>query len=434
MPDPPATVTPAPESAKGQSYLDQLQLSGQYTRLPGIRFRDEASFDLRDAAADYARLDYEAFLDAYATDALFRAGIIDAASYIIGETLTENLVGGSTLVFGPRYQTPVASEIGIGAPVSAILDLWGEPDFARQNYELIGYKTATFYIAFTGAERVQRIYLSRRYPQGELDDVFPDFLASDNPGNYPFDKHNMAATQLWRASYTYYSPSGLCVWNAPRSTDESFDYYYPAYIYKDYTGQVPEGAGEDTDFFFLDADYPEYKIFMAIAEEKAIQQRLDAGLEPEYYSPDKSVAVLPFDDCAYERSGFLFRRLDGGLPDRFIRFGHFPDKPLWLNSRYVCVNTMLGFGIYDLGSPYPGEDAAFYIDEVFYIQDDSYAGLTVVEPSGQGEALALRGDKITVCVDATQTPLELKDDEQLMLRYQFSADGALLAEYSIVKR
>ena len=389
-----------------------------YKRLPGISFKDEAGFALKGIAADYARMDYALFQKMHDEYMLYREGIIDAASYIVGNTRFENRVGGSTLVFDSRHRSPIAGEIGIGTPISEVLGQFGEPDFTRRQDELIGYKTRTFYIAFTGKETVEKIYLSRRYSSEKQDNILPEFLASDNPGEFPFNKWNMSATHLWRSSMTYYSPGGLSIW-------DNYEDSYPVIIYSDYTGLIPEEENARAEIFMRDTDYPEHKIYAAIDEENAIQSKLADGLEPEYYSPDRSIAILPFTDGTYERSGFLIRYLDGSSPSKFWTFGHYPSKPIWLNERYFCVSAMPGFGIYDL------LDSG---DAMFYIEDDSYGELSVVNPVQQGKTLTIRGESITIHADDKQTPMLLKEKEQLLLQFQFSDDGKLIVKYSVVSR
>ena len=387
-------------------------------RLPVIQFRDEVSFELKNAAADYARMDYATFLKTHDRFSLYKEGVIDAASYIIGDTKFENVAGGSTLVFSSRYSHPITGDIGIGSPISAIRDQFGEPDFTRRQDELFGYKTKTFYIAFTGKETVERIYLSRRYPQEEQGALLPEFYASGNPESFPFDKWNMASTQLWRSSMSYYSPGGLCI-------HDNYEDVYPITIYKDYSGQIPEGVNKSMELEFKDTDYPEYKIYAAIDEEKAIQKKLADGLEPGYYSPDKRIAILPFTDSTYERSGFLFRYLDYASPDQFLTFGHYPSLPLWINERYICVSSMYGFGIYDL-----------FVEarDVFYIEDNSFGELEIVDPAQQSKTLNIRCEEITIHVGDMETSAKLDENEQLLLQFKFSADGALSVEHSIVSR
>ena len=111
-----------------------------------------------------------------------------------------------------------------------------------------------------------------------------------------------------------------------------YDDKYTAVINGDYTGRLPDGADEWINIIYINEDYPEYKIYSAIDIADYIRGQL-AELGPEYFSPDKQIAAVSYMDFTYERSGFLFCYFDGGKPDYFASFGHYPKMPVWLIER-----------------------------------------------------------------------------------------------------
>lgn len=411
----------------------------RYTRLPAPVFADASRFALRGAAAEYARTDYAAFRKNTTVRDLYRDGVIDAASFIIGEHRFENIVGGSVLIFDSRHKEPVAGNIAVGAPVADVVKAFGPPGFAWETRPLIGYKTENFYIAFLGAETVERIYLARRRAQPEHGDVLPALLeGADTYDYFPFAAWNMRSTQLWRGSQTHYRADGLCVWSGEDD--------YPVFVYKDYAGLIPETDADgwtplmDPDarkpgqtggrlrVFLSDEDYPEYKIDLAIDEEEAIQKTLKTEGSR---SPGGLTAAVPFGDCTYERAGYLFRRLDGSEPDNFVTFGHYPAPPIWLNERYAAVETMHGFGIYDLPArPSTEEDA------VFYLEYHDAAGPFARDFDEKKGTLAIRTEGFTLRGKNGHKPteLELREDQQLLLRFSYDREGALRVSHSVVKR
>ena len=189
----------------------------------------------------------------------------------------------------------------------------------------------------------------------------------------------------------------------------------------------------------LDEDYPEYKIYLAIHEEGLLPQILE---KEGSYSPDKRIAAIPFSCGTYERSGYLFRWLDGGGPDDFVTFGHYPDKPLWLNNRYVAVETMMGFGIYDLAA-YPSTEK----DAVFYVEYNDPAGPYISNdcPATHAAMLANREKfdnyrkELTIPTDGggtfimheRSTMREKFDSRWPVLHFQYDKSGKLRVTYSL---
>ncbi len=410
----------------------------RYIRLPAVALVDASRFVLHGAAAEYARVDYATFRKNTGVRELYRDGIIDAASFIIGEHRFENVVGGSVLIFDSRHKEPVVGNIAVGAPMAEVIKQFGPPGFAWKERGLIGYATENFSIAFAGAETIERIYLARRRAQPEHGGVLPALLESADTDAFPLAAWNMRATQLWRGSLTHYRADGLCVWTG---MDECV-----VFIYKDYEGLVPETdsegrvaatdggtwepgfAGGGPRVVFADEAYPEYKIRLAVTEEEAIQEALKTE---GFHSPGQRTAAVPYGDCTYERSGYLFRRLDGSEPDNFVTFGHYPAPPVWLNDRYIAVETMHGFGIYDLPARPSSEN-----DAVFYLEYHDPAGPFARDFDEEKGTLAIPTEGFTVYGKNGKKPeeLELREDEQLQLRFQYDGDGNLSVSHSVVKR
>ena len=436
-----AAPPPAPPaaSAEGQAPAESsLTPQQRYTRLPAPAFAEASRFTLRGAAAEYARVDYATFRKNTSVRELYRDGVIDAATFIIGEHRFENIVGGSVLIFDSRHKEPVVGDIAVGAPVADVVKAFGPPGFAWQERPLIGYKTENFYIAFLGAKTVERIYLSRRRAQPEHGDVLPALLEGADAYDFPFAAWNMRSTQLWRGSLTHYRADGLCVWSGEDD--------HPVFVYKDYEGLVPETDADgwtpvmDPDarqpgqtggrlrVFLSDEDYPEYKIDLAIAEEEAIQKTLETEGR---HSPGGRTAAIPFADCTYERSGHLFRRLDGSEPDNFVTFGHYPAPPIWLNERYAAVETMLGFGIYDLPARPSSEE-----DAVFYLEYHDAAGPFARDFDEKKGTLAIPTEGFTIRGKNghKSEELELREDQQLLLHFSYDREGNLRVSHSVVKR
>ena len=397
--------------------------SGGYTRLPAVEFADASRFVLHGVAAEYVRQDYGTFRDATDVRELYRDGVIDAASFIIREARFGNIVGGSVLIFDSRHTAAVVGNIAPGAPMADVVRQFGPPGFSWEERGLVGYKTEHFYIAFTGSGKVERIYLSRRQPQRERIDILPALLEKDRAmrSAFSFEDWGMRSTQLWRGTLTWYRPDGLCIWSGEED--------YPVYVHTDYEGRIPEAAeGGGVRILLSDSDYPEFKIYLALVEEEEIRKILT---EEGVYSPGKRTAAVPYGNCTYERSGWLFRRLDGSEPDNFVTFGHFPAPPLWLNERYVGVETMHGFGVYDLSArPATNEDA------VFYIEYHDAAGPFVWDFDAEQGTLLIPTEGFTISEKRGEKPVELElgEDEQLLLRFRYDHDGNLAVSYSAVKR
>lgn len=383
---------PTPESAASETFSEPQTPPEElfFTHLPPVPFMEESVFDLQGIAADYVR-DYDTFYDRYQRDELFAQGVIDAASYVVGETRAENLVGDSVLIFTEKYTLPVAGSIGIGDNLEAVVKAFGEPAAFDEAYRLTLYKTATFYLAFAG-DPIETIYVSRRIPTPETETLLQEFFSSE-PLGFPYQSWGMYGTQLWRGSMVYYSPGGLCIWDA---YDDDFNPYYPITIYSDYEGLVPENLGEEEGVFFREVDYPEHKIMRAIAENEVIDHIIASASEPawddlfsaRFFSPDRSIAVLEYSLCTYERSGYLLRYLDGSLADRFLQFGHFPSEQGWIGNRYLLVNSMFGFGIYDVRAA-DGQSSC-----PFYVRSESYSEPWIRESSE--DEIVILGENFTI--------------------------------------
>ena len=326
----------------------------QYAYLKIIPFKDVSLFVLHGVAADYIRQGYETFRLSTDSKKLYADGVIDAASFIIGEERFENIVGGSLLIFDKRHQQTIVGDIHVGEALVKVRDTYGNPDFEWKAYSLIGYKTEHYYIAFRGAKNVERIYIAGRNAQKSMEGIIPTYASSsDNKwNNFPFAVWGLRPIQLWRGSMAYYHPDGLRIWTDPEDTH--------VWVFNDYTGLVPRHLTDKDTISFVEYDYTEHKIFLAIFAEEALQKQFEAEGQ---YSPDGHIAAVAFGNCTYERAGLLFRFLDGSGPDVFITPGHFPDKPIWLNGRYVGMETMHGFGIYDLhANPSTEGDAVFSLE------------------------------------------------------------------------
>ena len=399
-----------------------------YTHLPTPAFQDASRFVLHGVAADYVSKDYPAFREAADIKALYRDGIIDAASYIVRENRFENIVGGSVLVFDQRHTQPVVGDIAVGTPMASVLQQFGDPDFDWKAHNLIGYKTEQFYIGFTGQDKVDHIYLSKRYPQGSSDDVLPALLTSESPNDFPFAAWNLEGRQLWRGSMTYNSRGGLEIQRYESQT---------VYIHKDYRGQVPKSMPKKGPVFFTDVDYPEYKIYAAVYEETYVQKTLAAE---GHTSPDKRMEAIEFGLCTYERAGLLFRRLDGGGPDTFITPGHFPSPPFWLSSRYVGIETMDGFGVYDLEAYPDNYEASEFSGAgkgvVFYVKYHDAGGPFIQPADGEVSSLVIPSEGFTIQPrgGAAKRTLDSSEKQQLQLTFHYDAAGKLGVKYALVPR
>ena len=102
--------------------LEDVNAKTRFSHLQAVPFLEEDRFALRGVAADYV-LDYNSFYDKYECDDLFGDGIADAASFVIGESRAENLVGDSVLIFAGDHATAVAGDIGIGTSTLTIQEL-----------------------------------------------------------------------------------------------------------------------------------------------------------------------------------------------------------------------------------------------------------------------------------------------------------------------
>lgn len=366
---------------KGLTEQGTVTIHGrQYVHLKTIPFQDASVFILHGVAADYIQQEYETFRSGVDSKTLYADGVIDAASFIIGEERFENIFGGSLLIFDKRHQQTVVGDIRVGDALTRIRDAYGRPDFELKGSNLIGYKTEHCYVAFRGATNVERIYVARRNAQNNKEGILPAYLSSgDDKWNFPFEAWGLRGKHLWRGSMTYYHADGLRIWVDPDPECA------PVYVFNDYAGLVPKQLTDKDTIFFVAYDYPEHKIYLAVYKEEALQKQFETE---GYYSPDRRIAAVTFGNCTYERAGVLFRFLDGSGPDLFIAPGHFPDKPVWLNRRYVGIETMHGFGIYDLQAhPATGESAVFYIEYhdaagPFIKYFDQESGTLVIDTDG----------------------------------------------------
>lgn len=400
---------------------DSLEAADLY--LPPVSFQDEKKFMLQGIAADYIE-DYDLFYDKYKRDDLFSHGIIDAASYLIGESRFENLAGDSVLFF-TQAQDIVADELGIGSSLASVIDVLGEPCARYEEYNLVMYKTSKFYIAFAG-DTVNTIYLSRQAQNPLTQNLLPEFLSSEKKSNFSFADYGMYGAQIWRGTVSYYSPDGICI---HEGFDDNFDLFYPMTIYRDYQGLVPEGLSESDGVFFRDIDYPEHKILQAITENDIIESLIVSKAEHEsgneffssvFFSPDKKIAMLEFSNCTYERSGFLLRYLDGSLADRFIQVGHFPTYHGMIDSRYLLINSMFGFGVYDVETPYHA---------LFYLRDDTYVGPYIVKEDDK--SAVIMGESFTIIQpDKEDVAVSLEDNQELLLSFEHKNDS-LTVSYEV---
>ncbi|MCL2789009.1 MAG: hypothetical protein FWD79_00025 [Desulfobulbus sp.] len=366
-------------------------------------------------AADYIRQDYETFRKSANGKKLYADGVIDAANFIIGEERFANRVGGSLLIFDSRHRQPVVGDISVGNPLEKVFAAYGRPDFALQDRNLIGYKTARYYLAFRGTKSVERIYVAKRNVQKRRDGILPAYL--DDGGDkwnfprevFPFAAWGLRHTQLWRGSMTYCHPDGLYIWIDADPKENQ------VYIFNDYTGLAPKQPAAKDNIHFVGYDYPENKMYLAVHEEEALQKQFaDEGS----HSPDKRMAAVVFGNCTYERAGLLFRYLDGNGPDTFITPGHFPDKPIWLSGRYVGIETMLGFGIYDLQAN-PATEA----DAVFYMQYLDPAGPFIKYFDQENETLVFGTNGVTIRKKSGDETIEIPEDEHLLLHLRYDKQG-----------
>jgi|GEM_PF-1904723 len=442
-----STFTSYASEAADASVTSEVPVEIEYTYLPPVSFMRESVFELQGIANEYATLNYSDFCAQYSQEDLFYMGITDSTSFVINDFRLGNTTGGSTLIFTEKYNSPVVGTVAIGTPLSSVYATYGAPGFAYTaeelfgedhlmpyGFTLFGYKTEHFYIAFAGTGVVERIYLSRRYPQTEQDDVLPVVLSLEHNDNYLDPEKwglNLQTTQLWRATVTHFSPSGLSFYDGfiPIDIDNNISCRYYIDIYSDYTGRIPSSPSDDDDFrlYFVGVDFPQFKIQVAAIIEYQIQNYSSQWPQDFITSPDGSYVLLPFTYCTGERSGYIVYYLDGNHPYTFMQFGHYPyNHPFtsWLaDSRYLYVTSMESFSIYDMQ-----DTSSLYPEPILYL--DAFDPLHSIGVSPDGlttfmriELLGYRG--ITLYLPDIAGPVQLPEHQYLYLIITENEDGSI---------
>ena len=416
--------TPAPVLQPEATTID----GRSYGRLTPVVYQDASLFVLHGVAAEYVEQSYATFRSRTDFDELYADGIVDAVSFIIGDERFENIVGGSVLVVGKPYPKAVVGTIGLGAPLKSVHDAYGPPGFENKDFLLSGYKTEWFYIAFQGAETVERIYIAKRNAYSDKEGLLPEFFRTAGKTSFAYAAWGMKGTQLGRGSQTYYHPGGLCLWDGPNA-----DYFVR--VFTDFTGLVPRWTVDAETFAFSEFDYPEYKIFLAASKETELREQFEKFAS---VSPDGAIAAIEFGTCTYERSGWLFRFRDGRGPDVFIRAGHYPAEPVWLEHGHVGIDTMHGFGVYDLAA-YPASPNGFSMagllaypepetSAVFYAKYEDVGGPYNNAFDRERQTLRIPENGFTLYWQGEEMETAQSEAAPLLLHFHYDSDGKLGVE------
>ena|GEM_PF-3165561 len=403
-----------------------------YIYLPAVDFMDENQFAFSGPMADYVSMTYSEFCEIHELEELYAQGIVDASTFIYNDYQFDNLVGGSTLVIDGRWEESVVGELGIGTAMESVYAQYGEPQFERGFYQLSGYKTRTFYVAFQGGETVEKIYLSRRYPLSPQEEalMIPELLTMYTDDLYYLgeDFYGFRGYQLWDSYNDFFHTSGVAFW--------LYWYNWSApylCIYNDFTGLVPKNMGENLGVSgeWMGMDYPEHKIYVACKESYQIQVKASGEKSGAYFSEDGRTALIPSEKCASFRAGFIAHDRTGERPDQYISLGYYPDEPFWIDDRHILVTFTYGAGIYDL---WTGEEI-LYIESYGlwpeYVEQredrfiiDCYYYAYVVYPED------LLNSDFDDWFDGEWFEMDM--DEALEVRYWYDDSEQLMLELSVV--
>ena len=416
--------TPSPALQPETTIID----GRPYGRLPLVSYKDASLFVLHGAAADYVEQSYAAFRSRADFEDLYAEGTVDAVSFIIGDERFENIVGGSVLIIGAPHTKAVVGNIGVGAPLKSVLEIWGPPDFVNKDLRLAGYKTERFYIAFRGTETVERIYIAKRNAYAGKSGLIPEFFRTANKNDFAYAARGKQCVQIGRGSMTCHHPGGLYLWYG--AGDE-----FHVRVFRDFTGLVPQGPVSAETYEPSDFDYPEYKIYLAADEEAALAKQFETKAS---VSPDGNIAAVTYGECTYERSGLLFRFRDGKRPDVFIRAGHYPAAPVWLEHGHVGIDTMHGFGVYDLAAygasangfgmegllAYPAPEKS----AVFYAEYEDAGGPYTMAFDRERQTLRIPENRFTLYRHGEAAEAAQSGDAPLLLHFHYDSAGKLGVE------
>lgn len=320
-----------------------------------ISFRSEEDFSLSPIFQDYVSApDYIAFSEQYTFDGLLAAGVEEAYSLLPPHREPPNSIGGSVLVVSTPNTQNTVSGYSVGTPMAQIESHFGAADFtvftALGEVPSLGYKTASFYVAFVGGITAEHLLLARRQVNTSgYKALLPDLLAGKEKTEDVLQAVPLRSSHFRHGFSIYYGENGF----TSVHTGEDKKIFE---IYNDYEGlapiaprKSPEGSDEqpllpNVSFVQHPTDFPHNKINLVY--QYVLDPALDLQEEP-LFSPEDDITIFPFTSGVYEDSGLLVRFQDKRVTDRFYYYGHFPHLEGWFTPHIAAISTMLGCTVTD---------------------------------------------------------------------------------------